>query len=169
MSTDPRPARRRVELPEFDAQIARRFGMADDVASVILELGRLVLANERLRSGLYAELGLSSHELSALTYVGLQERATPKGLAASLSITTGSTTALIDRMVKADLLTREPHPSDRRSVVLTLAPQGRRAMKVVVQRYVGVAQTALTELDGTLLPGITAMQILSRALSSAEE
>ncbi len=46
------------------------------------------------------------------------EPATPKGLAALLGISTASTTALIDRLVRDGLVSTQPHPVDRRKKLL---------------------------------------------------
>ena len=43
---------------------------------------------------------------------------TPKDLAAHLSISTASTTVLIDRLVRSGHVERRPHPTDRRALVI---------------------------------------------------
>ena len=42
----------------------------------------------------------------------------PKDLAAHLSISTASTTALIDRLVRSGHVERRPHPTDRRALLI---------------------------------------------------
>ena len=46
------------------------------------------------------------------------EQAGPKDLSRILGITTASTTSLIDRLVSSGHVRREPHPTDRRSLVI---------------------------------------------------
>ena len=48
---------------------------------------------------------------------------TPTDIARYLGITTAATTALIDRLERSGHLTRERHPTDRRSVVITATAQ----------------------------------------------
>ncbi|MCL1063143.1 MarR family transcriptional regulator [Shewanella benthica] len=47
-----------------------------------------------------------------------------KELAEKLGVTTGTLTVQIDKMVKSDLVTRMPHESDRRSILVELTEQG---------------------------------------------
>jgi DNA-binding MarR family transcriptional regulator len=44
--------------------------------------------------------------------------ATPRLLADRLGLTTGSVTSMLDRLEKAGYVTRSPHPSDRRKVIV---------------------------------------------------
>lgn len=44
--------------------------------------------------------------------------ATPRQLADRLGLTTGSVTSLLDRLEKMGYLTRSPHPSDRRKLIV---------------------------------------------------
>jgi|SRR5579875_3038776 len=53
--------------------------------------------------------------------------ATPRLLADRLGLTTGSVTSLLDRLEKLGYLTRSPHPSDRRKLIV-------RATETAVQR-----------------------------------
>lgn len=55
-------------------------------------------------------------------------------LAAELGVNPSTATRLIDRLVKADLVSREPVPGDRRAVLVTLRPAGRRLVSAVGRR-----------------------------------
>lgn len=55
-------------------------------------------------------------------------------LAAELGVTPSTATRLIDRLVKADLVDRQPLPGDRRAVEVTLKPAGRRYVAKVTRR-----------------------------------
>lgn len=59
-------------------------------------------AVERKCAGLIAELG----------------GATPKQLAEATALTTGAITGIVDRLERAGYARREPHPSDRRSIIV---------------------------------------------------
>jgi DNA-binding MarR family transcriptional regulator len=52
---------------------------------------------------------------------------TPRDLADQLGLTTGSVTAMLDRLERADYLTRSPHPTDKRRLIVraTDATRGR--------------------------------------------
>ncbi|UYY83140.1 MULTISPECIES: MarR family transcriptional regulator [Arthrobacter] len=71
-------------------------------------------------------MGMGETDLLALRYLleaEHQERAvSPKELAAWLGVTSASMTALIDRLVASGNVRREPHPSDRRALILRPTP-----------------------------------------------
>ncbi|SDM50441.1 DNA-binding transcriptional regulator, MarR family [Cryobacterium flavum] len=79
-------------------------------------------AMDHNRSQVAAEIGVSSSELRALSRVAEAGRITPKMLAESLEMTTGAVTAISSHLVALDMLTRVPHPHDRRSLLLELTP-----------------------------------------------
>lgn len=67
-------------------------------------------------------MGMGETDLLALRYLlraeAAGERMGPKDLSRMLGITTASTTSLIDRLVGSGHVRREPHPTDRRSLVI---------------------------------------------------
>lgn len=67
-------------------------------------------------------MGMGETDLLALRYLlraqAAGERVGPKDLSRTLGITTASTTSLIDRLVGSGHVRREPHPTDRRSLVI---------------------------------------------------
>lgn len=64
--------------------------------------------------------GMGRAEFDALDYIEEAGEMTPNHLSERLFLTSGATTALIDRLEDAGLLARSPHPSDRRSLILRL-------------------------------------------------
>ncbi|MEC5191232.1 MULTISPECIES: MarR family winged helix-turn-helix transcriptional regulator [unclassified Arthrobacter] len=67
-------------------------------------------------------MGMGETDLLALRYLLRAQagggRVGPKDLSRMLGITTASTTSLIDRLVGTGHVRREPHPTDRRSLVI---------------------------------------------------
>lgn len=67
-------------------------------------------------------MGMGETDLLALRYLlraeAAGERMGPKDLSRLLGITTASTTSLIDRLVASGHVRREPHPTDRRALVI---------------------------------------------------
>ncbi|OYN93362.1 MarR family winged helix-turn-helix transcriptional regulator [Enemella evansiae] len=118
-----------------------------ELLTLIDRLGRLSMANERMRAELAKELKMTLHELNALIYVEYERRITPKALAQKLSMSTGSVTALIDRLTESGLVLRSPHPRDRRSVLLSLTPQGDEVMTQIIDRYAATTLGALKDAD----------------------
>jgi DNA-binding MarR family transcriptional regulator len=84
---------------------------------------------ELLRAKIASSERIGTTELRALARLSEGGALTPKQLAAALGLTTGAVTALTDRLVDSDLLSRAPHPTDRRSLTLTLTPAGETVMR----------------------------------------
>src|ERR671934_2353054 len=93
-----------------------------DPQSIRRALTRKALATTRHRVAAGRMLGLSENELLALQYLGLAGRLTPSALGKALGLTSGGTTALVQRLERAGHVTRESHPHDGRSTLLRLTP-----------------------------------------------
>lgn len=94
------------------------------------DLGHLLLEfYERFNAweqGLVAGSDLSLAQMHALEMLGHMESPTMKMLAHRLGVTTGTLTAMIDRLEKSGLVARCPNPDDRRSYILALTEAGAR-------------------------------------------
>ncbi|BCW86082.1 hypothetical protein NicSoilE8_37550 [Arthrobacter sp. NicSoilE8] len=79
-------------------------------------------AEAAMRRRTRSSMGMGETDLLALRYLLEYGRAGrmvgPKELATRLGITSASMTSLVDRMVKSGHVVREPHPTDRRALVL---------------------------------------------------
>jgi len=99
----------------------------------------------------YAEFGIGRAEfdvLATLRRAGEPYELSPGALAASMMLSTGGTTARLDRLEKAGLAERRPSPTDRRGVLVRLTPQGRD----VVDRAVGAGLARQQRLLSHLPP-----------------
>lgn len=83
-------------------------------------LNRRVLAAYRQRLAAARWLGMTESEVTALAYLAQRPR-TPSELGESLLLSSGGVTALVRRMEQAGHVTREPHPTDKRSVMVHAA------------------------------------------------
>lgn len=104
--------------------------------------------NFRLRAA-RTVLGVGSTEMSALFYLFTEGTSTPTELAGRLQITTASVTELVERLGRAGLARRAPHPHDRRKVVLSLTDVARQQVGEMFERVaVSTARcTSLLEAD----------------------
>jgi DNA-binding MarR family transcriptional regulator len=107
-------------------------------------------------------MGMGKTDLLALRYLlraqADGERVGPKDLSRMLGITTASTTSLVDRLVDSGHVRREPHPTDRRSLVIvptvatdsevraTLGGMHRRMMSVAEELSAAEAQIVVNFL-----------------------
>jgi DNA-binding MarR family transcriptional regulator len=72
------------------------------------------------RNALARRLGLNLTESLCLTILGIKSASTPTELARYIGLTTGSTTALLDRLEKRNFIQRKPNPEDRRGVIIEI-------------------------------------------------
>lgn len=105
------------ERPDLDTEPMAVFGR-------IFRLARL--AGDRVEKA-YAAHGIGRPEfdlLATLRRAGKPYQLSPGALAASMMLSTGGTTARLDRLEKAGMIERSPSPSDRRGVLVRLTSHG---------------------------------------------
>ena len=85
---------------------------------IVVSAGRLDVATSGLMVALARAVGVSVPELIALEHLDHDGSLGPSDLARRLQMTTGAVTALVDRLEKEGYVRREPHPRDRRRVLL---------------------------------------------------
>jgi DNA-binding MarR family transcriptional regulator len=93
-------------------------------------------------------LGLSESDVLALQYLAREGRMTPSALGTRLHLTSGGTTALLQRLERGGHLERHPHPSDRRSVLVGLSPGIEDRAAALLAPYVA----EIDRLAGALTP-----------------
>lgn len=70
--------------------------------------------------------GITLQQMHTLEVLGACGEMRMKELAEKMSVTTGSLTVLVDRLVRAELVERKANPQDRRSIQVGLTPAGAR-------------------------------------------
>lgn len=121
-------------------------GQLDYSAAVLKSLRDYRAAETEIRRSTRDSMGMGETDILALRYLlrvqASGKQVVPKDLSQFLNITSASTTTLIDRLVASGHVRREPHPTDRRSVVViptgesdkevreTLGAMHRRMMQV---------------------------------------
>jgi DNA-binding MarR family transcriptional regulator len=63
--------------------------------------------------------GLNATDMECLRFLFLKGIATPSELARQTGLTSGATTAMLDRLERAGLIERRPNPGDRRGTLIT--------------------------------------------------
>lgn len=107
----------RAELPEA----------ATVQLEIIKRIGRLKARVEEVTQAVLAPYGLTYAEfdvLATLRRAGRPYRLKPSRLASRSMLTTGGTSNILQRLVAAGLVEREPDPEDRRSSWVRLTPLG---------------------------------------------
>jgi DNA-binding MarR family transcriptional regulator len=85
--------------------------------------------------------------LGALRRAGAPFRLSPGELSERLMVTSGTMTTRIDRLEKRAFVVREPAERDRRSVVVSLTRDGRKAIDSVMKPHLANLQQALEPLS----------------------
>jgi DNA-binding MarR family transcriptional regulator len=131
----------RAQRPDLDVEPLQ-------VLSRISRLGRHL---DIARRGAFADHRLESWEfdvLSALRRQGSPFQLTPGALLRATLVTSGTMTNRIDRLAAAGLVRREPDPTDKRGVLVTLTGQGRTVVDAALADLLRRERALLAGLDG---------------------
>ncbi len=86
-------------------------------------------AMDRMHGGLRGDMDMNASDLAALRMLIVREQrgewVSPHDIAEHLSISTASTTKLLDRLTLSGHLERHPHPRDRRARIVVLSQAAR--------------------------------------------
>ncbi|MAY19456.1 MAG: hypothetical protein CL955_02405 [Erythrobacteraceae bacterium] len=96
-------------------------------AQILPSMRALQAALDRFDRQAATRMGLGRNDAAALRLLVEHGPATPAAIMAELAITSGSVTALLDRLERAGLAHRRAHESDRRSLVVEASEAGRGA------------------------------------------
>ena len=99
---------------------------AHDVVEVRLLLRRFAMERDRWIADLCRRVGSSRSDYDALEALDAHGPLTPGELGTLLSLTSGSVTALVGRLEELGWARREPHPDDRRKVIVSLTEAASR-------------------------------------------
>jgi len=120
-------------------------GLATALRISVSRLARR-LRVERLMPEL-AEPALSDTQLAALATLERHGAMSPGDLAEHEKVQPPSMTRVIAALVDWELVTRAPHPTDRRQVILTVTPEGRSLVQRVRRRKEAWLAQRLAELS----------------------
>lgn len=123
-------------------------------ASVLLR--RILTLTDEVERQLAGELQVNATDFDAMQHLIQSGPLSPSELAARLGITTAAATLAIDRLVKVGHVSRQPHPGDRRRLLVVPAEESvRRAIgrllpmirdtDQLIDRYSDAEQAAITD------------------------
>ena len=135
-------------------------------------LGRLneassLIARDRL-APLFAQFGLQAGEfdvLATLRRSGSPYALTPTDLYEATMVTSGAMTNRLDRLEKAGLILRGPHPNDRRGIVVQLTEKGLALIDEALTAHVANEHEILAGL--TSAERETLAQLLEKLITNA--
>ncbi len=138
------------ERPDLDTTAMAVFGRVYRLAK---------LAGDEVER-VYAEYGMGRAEfdvLATLRRSGAPHQLSPGALAASMMLSTGGTTARLDRLEKAGLVQRSPDPDDRRGVLVRLTDEGRALIDKAVAAGLARQQELLAQLPAAKQQQLSAL------------
>ena len=125
---------------------------------IITTLRDLRVADEAMGRRTRDSMGMGTTDLQALRFLlkaqGEQHIVSGRDLADHLGMTSASVTALLDRLTKSGHVKRTPHPTNRRSNMVTATPgsddEVRQALGAMHGRMIETAR-ALSATDAALI------------------
>jgi DNA-binding MarR family transcriptional regulator len=129
---------------------AQRPDLDVEPLQVLSRISRLARHLDIARRAAFANHGLESWEfdvLSALRRQGPPFQLTPSALVRATLVTSGTMTNRIDRLAAAGLVRREPDPSDKRGVLVTLTGEGAERVDAALADLLGRERQLLAGLD----------------------
>jgi DNA-binding MarR family transcriptional regulator len=115
------------------------------IHGVSMALRQLVLGWDRYRESVANQLAVGTSEVVALGYLFQEGPLTPREIGLRLNLTSGSVTALLDRLENSGFVARSQHPDDRRSLLATVTPAGRHAMQYFYEQLDAIVGDALAQ------------------------
>jgi DNA-binding MarR family transcriptional regulator len=138
------------ERPDLDTTAMAVFGRVFRLAKV---------AGDEVER-VYAEFGIGRPEfdvLATLRRSGAPYELSPGALAASMMLSSGGTTARLDRLEKAGLVRRVPSATDRRSVLVRLTDRGREVIDDAVGAGLAEQRRLLSHLSPAKVRQLSAL------------
>ncbi len=143
----------RDEVDELvDAWRSQRPDLDVEPMQVLSRISRLAKHLDIARRGAFTDHDLETWEfdvLSALRRQGPPFQLTPGALVRATLVTSGTMTNRIDRLEAAGLVRREPDPSDKRGVLVTLTTQGEARVDAALADLLRRERDLLAGLDTT--------------------
>lgn len=130
-------------------------------------LDRHAAASARRVSGAAALLGLRDSDVRALQQLLRAGELTPGALSRALQLSSGGTTALINRLMAAGLVSRHPHPGDARRTILRPTADAARQTADVLGALAGEIDELVAALSTSEVACLE--RFLARAADLAEQ
>ena len=106
--------------------------MHHDLAeAVMMQLRALSTVHDRLDQYAASRFGLNRTDLRALDLIGQAGAISPTALAASLGMSTGATSSVLDRLEAAGYARREPDPDHRRRTLVRMTARAEQLSAAV--------------------------------------
>jgi DNA-binding MarR family transcriptional regulator len=131
----------RTPAPAEAADLPKPVTLTDHV---VLEIRKFIAASIFFNHQVAEKVGLGLTDMQMIHLLQLNGPSTPGRLAMWSGLSSGGVTVALDRLEKAGYVRRERHPSDRRSLLVTLIPSKLHKLAAI---YEGVERETRRCLD----------------------
>lgn len=122
-------------------------GSAEVAATAIADqMERVTQQQQQFERQLARRLAVDAAGLAAMEHLMRAGDATPSELSRELGVSTAAMTLVLDRLAAAGHVTRRPHPTDRRKVVITPAPASAAAAQAQVDPLITGVESLIASL-----------------------
>jgi DNA-binding MarR family transcriptional regulator len=118
--------------PPVDEDAASEESVDEFVNAILVASRVLIAVSARSLTGVETTVTLT--QLRTLVVLDTHDGINLNGLAELLEVNASTAMRMIDRLLAAELVTRQDNPENRREVVLGLTPAGRRIVRKVTAR-----------------------------------
>jgi len=125
------------------------------------------LARDRFTAAVGQATNLTSTEVETLEHLEEEGPLTQRQLAERLFLTSGGTTLLVDRLERDGFVSRRPHPSDRRAVLLELNQAAAPRTSPALEHYHATVTAAARTLSAAERDAVA--RFLDAAAAAASE
>jgi DNA-binding MarR family transcriptional regulator len=152
---------------DAETKVAER--PADHEAELRLWLRLLTcttLIENEIRQRLRAEFDVTLPRFDLMAQLDRAQGGMTLGeLSQRMMVSNGNVTGLVERLVALKLIERKPSPNDRRAMIVTLTPEGRRTFRTLARTHESWIADIFAGLDPAEMD--TLMKLLARTKASA--
>jgi DNA-binding MarR family transcriptional regulator len=137
-------------------------GVAEFAGQLFFRLWR---ASHTRAAAAFQSVRLTPALFAVLNYVRVHQGATQRAIGTAMGIDPSTMVSIVDELQGAGLVSRQPHPSDRRAHAVTITAKGRRALDR--------ARALASDAEDEVLSGLSAderrelLALMRRALDTA--
>lgn len=132
--------------------------------TVMTQLRALSRTQDRLDQYAAQRFGLNRTDLRALDIIGQAAPVSPTALATALGMSTGATSAVLDRLEAAGYARREPDPQHRRRTVVRMTSRATRLSRQIFDPVITATRDQAATYPDHVLAGIADLLADHRAM-----
>jgi len=136
-----------VDRDDVAASLELREGVPYKLPPLVRGIRAVALGMDRFRRQSAGELEITVTDLTALGWLDNSGDLRPSELARYLGVGLPAMTAVLGSLERKGFVRRQPHPTDRRSTIVSLTPAGRHALGWVYDQLGTQVKAALAAAD----------------------